>query len=129
MCDLTNMNPFGLPYKIAMKKIRGPSATIQMEPGALRNVVDKLFPEHPTLMVTSPAVNEDVSLLGVEDMNCAVEQQRLKKTKAAGPNGIPDSVWLIVHHAVPPPCGHLAVKLTDKTNNQIEEQLAMLPTQ
>lgn len=85
MCDLADKDPFRKPNKIVIKNIGGPSATSRMKPEALGKVMDVLFPEGLTLMVTPTEVNEDdVSLLRSKEMNCAVEQLRPKKTKAPG---------------------------------------------
>jgi len=39
-------DPFGKPYKLVMRKLRGPPPTASMEYATLQSVVDTLFPKH-----------------------------------------------------------------------------------
>ncbi|XP_015375188.1 PREDICTED: uncharacterized protein LOC107169818 [Diuraphis noxia] len=41
-----DQDPFGKPYKMVMRKLRGPPATATMEPEMLKTVVSTLFPTH-----------------------------------------------------------------------------------
>lgn len=44
LIDSVDGDPFGKPYKMVMRKLRGAPATSTMEPQILRTVVDSLFP-------------------------------------------------------------------------------------
>lgn len=107
MIQSVDADPWGKPYKLVMKKLRGPSATSRMEPQLLREVVATLFPGRPQ----QPA-GEEQAAGGAEqrapagadfssaEVNAAVDRFR-RRTRAPGPDGIPSRVWGVVHAARP----------------------------
>ncbi len=66
-----------------------------MEPEAVGKIIDQLFLQLPTLVVTT----EGPLLLTEEEIDAAVDRVCAKAKKALGPEGIPNSVWTIVHWA------------------------------
>ncbi len=80
---------------------RGPPITERMEPEAVGKIMDHLFPQLPALVVTPQEDEEGPPLLTAEEIDAAVDQVRAKAKKAPGPDGIPNSVWTIVHRANP----------------------------
>lgn len=95
-------DPWGKPYKVVLKKLRGPPATATMEPRTIRNIAAVLFPEGdgdgvPTNLVERPVVVPEFTLA---EVNAAVGRFR-SRGKAPGPDGIPSRVWGVVHAARP----------------------------
>ncbi len=101
LCSQVEEEPYGRPYKIVMKKVGGPPITECMEPEAVGKIMDQLFPQLPALVVTHWEDEEGPPLLTVEEIDAAVDRVRAKASKASGPDGIPNSVWTIVHRANP----------------------------
>ncbi len=88
------------PYKIVMKKI-GVHRNRVNGAGSCGTVMDQLFSQLPALVVTSWEDREGPPLLTAEEIDVAVERVRAKAKKMPGPDGIPNSVWTIVHRANP----------------------------
>ncbi len=93
--------PYGRPYKIVMKKVGGPPTTERMEPEAVGKIMDQLLTQLPALVVTHQEDEEGPSLLTAEEIDAAVDRVRAKAKKTPSPDGIPNSVWAIVHRANP----------------------------
>jgi len=107
MIQSVDSDPWGKPYKLVMKKLRTPSATLRMEPQLLREVVTTLFPNRSSGPVgeTEAADNEEHGAAGVADfslaeIDAAVGRFR-RRNRAPGPDGIPSRVWGVVHAARP----------------------------
>ena len=107
MIQSVDVDPWGKPYKLVMKKLRGPSATSRMEPQLLREVVTSLFPDRPQRPVGEdgqagddggglPAGRE----FSKAEVDAAVERFR-RRNRAPGPDGIPSRVWGVIHAARP----------------------------
>lgn len=95
-------DPWGKPYKVVLKKLRGPPATATMEPRTIRNIAAVLFPEgdgdgESADLVERPAVVPEFTLA---EVGAAVGRFR-SRGKAPGPDGIPSRVWGVVHAAKP----------------------------
>ena len=101
LCSQVQEDPFGLPYKIVTKKIGDPPITERMEPEAVRETIDHLFPQHPALTDPPLEVEGVIPPLSEAEVDAAVERIRSKAKKAPGPDGILNSVWTIVHRALP----------------------------
>ncbi len=86
--------------KITMKKVKVPQITKPMELEAVGTIMDQLFLQLPALVVT-PQEDEGPPLLTAEEIDVAVDRVCAKAKKALGPDGIPNSVWTIVHRANP----------------------------
>lgn len=88
-------DPWGKPYKVVLKKIRGPPVTAAMEPQEIRDIAAALFPAGrpmenrvPADVVEDPA---DVPEFSLAEVSAAVGRFRLRN-KASGPDGIPSRV-------------------------------------
>ena len=95
-------DPWGKPYKVVLKKLRGPSATATMEPRTIRDIAAVLFPEGngdgmPADLVERPAVIPEFTLAEVT----AAVGRFGSRGRAPGPDGIPSRVWGVVHAARP----------------------------
>lgn len=108
-------DPWGKPYKVVLKKLRGPPATATMEPRTVRDIAAVLFPEGdgdgvPADLFEQPVVVPEFTLAEVD---AAVGRFR-SRGKAPGPDGIPSRVWGVVHAARPD-------RLTDVFNRCLRE--------
>ncbi len=101
LCSHVEEELNGQLYKIMMKKVRGPLLTEQMELKAVGTIMDQLFPQIPTLVVTPWEDEERPPLLMVEEIDAAVYQVRAKAKKVPWPDGIPNRMWTIIHRANP----------------------------
>lgn len=72
-----------------------------MEPGALENVMNELFLDHPTPVITLPKVGEYVLFLDTKEVKNAVERVWCKKRKAPGSEMVPKQVWRVVQEVAP----------------------------
>ncbi|CAI6360923.1 unnamed protein product [Macrosiphum euphorbiae] len=93
-------DPFGKPYKLVMRKLRGPPPTASMEYATLQSVVDTLFPKHQA-RTDGPLVPADpVVLFTAWEVDLAVERAG-SKNKAPGPDGLTGKILRAVHKAHP----------------------------
>ena len=107
MIQSVDADPWGKPYKLVMKKLRGPSATSRMEPQLLREVVTSLFPDRPPRPAGEDGQADDAGRgvpVGKEfskaEVDAAVDRFR-RRNRAPGPDGIPSRVWGVIHAARP----------------------------
>jgi hypothetical protein len=86
--------PWGKPYKVVMKKLRGPSATAPMEPRQIRTIAAVLFPAGDEAGMPTDVDVEPVAVpeLSRAEVTAAVGRFR-SRDKAPGPDGIPSRVW------------------------------------
>jgi len=108
-------DPWGKPYKVVLKKLRGPPATATMEPRTIRNIAAVLFPEGdgdgvPADLVEGPV---EVPEFTLAEVTAAVGRFR-SRGRAPGPDGIPSRVWGALHAARPE-------RLTDVFNRCLKE--------
>lgn len=96
-----NKDPFGKPYKLVMRKLRGPPITSSMETQGLLSIMDGLFPTHQQtdLIRDVPAVAES-ELFSIEEVNAAVEKFK-RRNKTPGPDGITTKILGAVHTISP----------------------------
>lgn len=102
-CELiaaVDKDPFGMPYKLVMHKLKGPPATATMERQTLETVISTLFPSHESRPVgpTSPA--ESIVEFTTEEVDAVVDRAK-RKNKAPGPDGITSRILAAVHKANP----------------------------
>lgn len=95
-------DPWGKPYKIVMRKLRGNPATAQMDLGEIRDIVNTLFPQPPN---PPTAANEttrleecEIPLFSKEEVDKAVNKFKMRK-KAPGPDNIPSRICGVLHKA------------------------------
>lgn len=86
-----NRDPWGLGYKIVMKKLGSKKPTGAMDEEIMDNIVNTLFPTHPPRL-------DDLDNVTTSGLRLFTEQEleaaaaRLKANKAPGPDGIPVEV-------------------------------------
>lgn len=90
-----NENPWGLGYKIVMKKIGMKQSVPELSVSTMEHIVTTLFPsdevriDHPEVTAVDPP-----PLFTQEDLNAAAST--LKNSKAPGPDGIPAEVLKLI---------------------------------
>lgn len=86
-----NENPFGLGYKIAMKKLGANKPPAVMDEKSMKNIVESLFPAHESRTDNKETRSSaPAELFTVEELQEAAHN--LKTKKAPGPDGIPAEV-------------------------------------
>lgn len=94
-------DPFGKPYKVVMRKLRGPPALSSLEPQTLLTVVDALFPQHPAWSAPHEAIDtEDIVWFSESEVAMALERTKCKN-KAPGPDGISSKILWAVNKIAP----------------------------
>lgn len=94
-------DPFGKPYKVVLRKLRGPPAVTSLEPQTLRTVVDSLFPFHPAR--TGPheeTAAGNIDWFSATEVGNALDRTK-GKDKAPGPDGISSKILRAVHRIAP----------------------------
>ncbi|KAL4132686.1 hypothetical protein QTP88_009804 [Uroleucon formosanum] len=95
-----DVDPFGKPYKLVMRKLRGSPPTASMEYATLQSVVDTLFPKHQA-RTDGPLVPADsVAPFTALEVDAAVERAG-SKNKAPGPDRLTGKILRAVHKAHP----------------------------
>lgn len=106
LIQTVDSDPWGKPYRVVLRKIRGPPATATMEPQMIREIATALFPGGDPNEVgeleEDSAEDEAGELLPFTqgEVDAAVSRFR-SRNKAPGPDGIPSRVWGAVHAARP----------------------------
>jgi len=94
LCELVDNDPWGLPYRIVMKKLtrRRTIPGIDM-PGRLENIVSNLFPtKPPCTRYVIPVSQEDIDRASFTADDVKAAARGLPNGKAPGPDGIPNEV-------------------------------------
>lgn len=100
LCDDVNNDPWGLGYKIVMKKIRAPATTKEMQAHVMENIVDTLFPTHPTRSDGGIiVVNDEIPFFTQKELTDAAKS--MKNNKAPGPDRIPAEAIKTAANACP----------------------------
>lgn len=90
-----NRDPWGLGYKLVMKKLGGIAAPIDLSARSLEKIVNTLFPTHELENTgTTTHRNEPVTLFTESELVAAVKT--FKNQKAPGPDGIPAETLKII---------------------------------
>lgn len=90
-----NKNPFGLGYKLVMKKLGAKNPTEVMDDAIMSNIVKFLFPTHeirPDVIYAED--NTQRIQFSIQELQTAA--QSLKNNKAPGPDGIPTEVIKVI---------------------------------
>lgn len=85
-----NSDPWGLGYKIILRKLRAFAPAAPLDTEVIDNIVDTLFPTHPLRSIRQFGNNFDIPLFTIEELEIA--SQSMKSGKASGPDGIPPEV-------------------------------------
>lgn len=94
-------DPFGKPYKLVMRKLRGPPVTASMETQDLISIIDGLFPTHQSAApVRGSPLEVEADLFTAEEVNAAVEKFK-SRNKAPGPDGVTTKILGAVHAICP----------------------------
>jgi len=92
--DLNN-NPWGLGYKLVLRKLGARTSTPELKEDTMDNIVNTLFPTHEIERNASTSVDEySPPLFTVDELRSAAKA--LKNGKAPGPDGIPAEILKIV---------------------------------
>jgi len=91
-------DPFGKPYKLVMRKLRGPPTTASMEMQTLRDIIGTLFPAYPISCYRYLPASESPSPFTTDEVNATVERAR-SKNKAPGPDCVNSKILAAVHKA------------------------------
>lgn len=95
LCDEINEDPWGLGYKIVMKRLRMPVAGNQMNAETMENIINTLFPGHTERNMERPVEGvAEVPLFTLEELNRATVA--MKNKRAPGPDGIPSEIKMVV---------------------------------
>ncbi|KRK05561.1 uncharacterized protein Dyak_GE27431 [Drosophila yakuba] len=96
LCNDVNTDPWGMGYKIVMKKLRARRTTPDLEEGQMDHIVKALFPDHTYSFSrsTTPIADEQVELFTVDELQRAAKT--LKRRKAPGPDNIPAEVLTVI---------------------------------
>lgn len=88
--DLNN-DPWGLGYKIVLRKLGARTSTPDLEEATMENIVNTLFPTKELIQNEDPFPNDDpVPLFTETELKSAA--RALKNKKAPGPDGIPAEI-------------------------------------
>lgn len=100
LIELVDKDPFGKPYKLVMRKLRGPSATATMEPDTLKTIVSTLFPTHQERQDDAREQLVEFEPFTMREVNDAIERFK-DRNKAPGPDGITTRIIWAVHRCDP----------------------------
>lgn len=90
-----NYNPWGLGYKIVMKKLGARKSFPELEESTMENIVETLFPSHELRADEPCEVAENYLPFFTQD-ELQSAASTLKNNKAPGPDGIPSEVLRII---------------------------------
>lgn len=85
-----NSDPWGLGYKIVLRKLGAHTAGPIMETSKMEEIVDGLFPTHAIRQPDEFRQVEEIPLFSEEELQQAAKS--LKNKKAPGPDGIPAEI-------------------------------------
>lgn len=94
LCRDVDDDPWGMGYKLVIQKLGARPPPSIMEPSAMVEVVNALFPNHPVRPVRVFGDVGQFELFSEEELSRAVGS--LKNKKAPGPDGIPAEVLKLV---------------------------------
>ncbi|XP_043642426.1 uncharacterized protein LOC122612710 [Drosophila teissieri] len=96
LCNDVNTDPWGMGYKIVMKKLRARRTTPDLEEGQMDHIVKALFPDHTYSFSrsTTPIADEQVVLFTVDELQRAAKT--LNRRKAPGPDNVPAEVLTVI---------------------------------
>lgn len=99
---IVDQDPFGKPYKLVVRKLRGPSAAASMEFHTILTVVNTLFPRHQLRPVVqqTPTPTHQFQPFTLTEVNMAVKRSSTRN-KAPGPDGISGRIVEALHRADP----------------------------
>lgn len=90
LCADVNNDPWGLGYKLVMKKLGAKTSASCMDAETMDDIVKKLFPTHPVRTDEESARSTEAIPFTVDELKEAAAS--LKNNKAPGPDGIPVEV-------------------------------------
>jgi len=98
LISTVDSDPFGKPYKLVLRKLRGPPTTASLEMQTLQTVVSTLFPANPISSYRHLPTSEPPVPFTTDEVNAAVERAR-RKNKSPGPDDINSKILAAVHKA------------------------------
>lgn len=95
-----NNDPWGLGYKIVMRKLGARSPSPGMDAARMADIVNQLFPTHPERPTDMyRTILEEHSLFTEEELSIA--EKSLQRRKAPGPDGVPAEAIQVVARSNP----------------------------
>lgn len=92
ICQDLDDNPFGLAYKIAMKKLKSNNPVAPTEAAALDRIVTHLFPRQRQVIWNKIPADNIGAIPQISDAEIIEAGQKLQTQKAPGLDGIPNTV-------------------------------------
>lgn len=100
MIQLVDGDPWGKPYKVVLRKLRGPPPASQMEPEMIANVIHGLFPASPAY--TGPHIGRQQHPPHVTQVEIETVIQKIGARRTApGPDGINTQILTAVYRCSP----------------------------
>lgn len=101
ICDDLDANPFGLAYKIVMKRLKSHNIVTPRDPVVLRKITSCLFPPQSIITWSRTPVEEDMSFPPVSSIEIRQASSNLQDKKAPGLDGIPNLIVKEVAESYP----------------------------
>lgn len=100
LCESINDSPWGLGYKTAMAKLKGPTYGKETHPDKLKVIIDELFPTHKEAAWMEYGdgnhTDDRMKERKITDEELLNIAKRLSLNKAPGPDGIPNEVLKVL---------------------------------
>lgn len=90
LCSQIDRDPWGKPYRVVMKKLKGYPMAAPTCPNLLKKIVTELFPQQPEHQHCSLPSTEEMSVPPVTREEVIKACNRVKTRKAPGLDGIPN---------------------------------------
>jgi len=97
-------DPWGLPYKIVMDRLRRSGTSQSLEPEVVEKLLDELFPadeiHNPEESWRNDIVLDPINRVSVEEVKAAIRGRRRGGCPAPGPDGLSLDIWKVVPNCV-----------------------------
>lgn len=93
-------DPWGKPYKMIMRKLRGIPPAAQMETETIEKIINGLFPTRDTDLGPPAEIREPPPPVNQEEMEEVVARFKARN-KTPGPDGINTRILVAVHRCLP----------------------------
>lgn len=91
LCNEADVNPWGTAYRMVMSKLKGKKTPAVRCPTMLKNIVETLFPQSPTMTVTHISREADAEPIPtITEVELREACKKIKDRKTPGPDGVPN---------------------------------------